>query len=127
MLSNQAKRQTHRKFIGEVGELAPGRSKKFTVNDDEPRLEAVLLNYRGDFYAYVNRCPHVGISLDWVENQFFTVDGRYLTCANHGATFEPATGECLWGPCVGAALQSVPLEMEGKKIFIQYPHGDDRQ
>src|SRR5438093_426218 len=76
--------------------------------------------------SYVNRCPRIGISLDWVDNQFFSIDGRYLMCANHGATFEPATGECIWGPCVGAALQNVPLEMEGEKIFVQYPHRDDQ-
>jgi nitrite reductase/ring-hydroxylating ferredoxin subunit len=61
-----------------------------------------------------------------MDNQFFSLDGRYLMCANHGATFEPATGECIWGPCVGAALQNVALEMEGEKIFVQYPHWDDQ-
>jgi nitrite reductase/ring-hydroxylating ferredoxin subunit len=47
-------------------------------------------------------------------------------CANHGATFEPATGECIWGPCVGTALQSIPLEIEGAEIFVQYLYGDDQ-
>jgi nitrite reductase/ring-hydroxylating ferredoxin subunit len=53
------------------------------------------------------------------------MDGRYLMCANHGATFEPATGECIWGPCVGAALQSVPLQIEAEKIFVRYPNRDE--
>jgi nitrite reductase/ring-hydroxylating ferredoxin subunit len=63
----------------------------------------------------------VGISLDWVDNQFFTVDRRYLMCANHGAVFEPPTGECVWGPCVGAALQALALEIEGDKIYARFP------
>jgi nitrite reductase/ring-hydroxylating ferredoxin subunit len=57
--------------------------------------------------------------LDWVDNQFFSVDGRYLMCANHGAVFEPKTGDCIWGPCAGLALQSVSLEIEGEKIFAK--------
>ena len=118
---NRAKGQVRGKLVGKVGELAPGMSKKFTLGNGKHTIEGMLLNYQGSLYAYLNRCPHIGISLDWVDNQFFILDGRYLMCANHGATFEPATGECIWGPCVGASLQSVPLEMEGEKIFVQYP------
>ena len=126
MSLNRAKRATKRKLVGKVGELAPGMTKKFALSNGKYSVEGMLLNYQGTLHAYVNRCPHIGISLDWVDNQFFTIDGRYLMCANHGATFEPATGECIWGPCVGAALQHVPLEMEGEKIFIQYPNRDDQ-
>jgi nitrite reductase/ring-hydroxylating ferredoxin subunit len=106
-----------RKLIGQVGELAHGASKKFTIGSGDRELEALLVNYEGNLFAYRNRCPHVGITLDWVDNQFFSVDGRYLMCANHGAVFEPKTGECIWGPCAGLSLQSVPLEVEDEKIF----------
>lgn len=126
MSLNRAKRATKRKLVGKVGELAPGMTKKFALSNGKYSVEGILLNYQGSLYAYVNRCPHIGISLDWVDNQFFTLDGRYLMCANHGATFEPATGECIWGPCVGASLQSVPLEIEAEKIFVQSPHRDDQ-
>jgi nitrite reductase/ring-hydroxylating ferredoxin subunit len=114
----QNRNPAKRKFVGEVGELKPGTSKKFNLTQGKYSVEGLLLNYQGSLYAYVNRCPHIGISLDWVDNQFFTIDGRYLMCANHGATFEPATGECIWGPCLGAALQSLPLEVEAGKIFV---------
>lgn len=106
------------KVIGQVGELAPGQSKKFTLRRGARDLEAMLVNYQGRHFAYVNRCPHVGIGLDWVDNKFFTVDGRYLMCANHGAVFEPPTGECVWGPCVGASLQNLALEIVGEKICV---------
>jgi nitrite reductase/ring-hydroxylating ferredoxin subunit len=119
------KKEANRKFVGEVGELKPGTSRKFRLIDGKSSVEGMLLNYQGSLYAYVNRCPHIGLSLDWVDNQFFSMDGRYLMCANHGATFEPATGECIWGPCVGAALQSVPLQIEAEKIFVRYPHRDE--
>ena len=126
MSLNRAKRATKRKLVGKVGELAPGMTKKFALSNGKYSVEGMLLNYQGTLHAYVNRCPHIGISLDWVDNQFFTIDGRYLMCANHGAVFEPATGECIWGPCVVAALQSVPLEIEDGKIFVQYLPGSDQ-
>ena len=114
-----------RKFVGEVGELTHGSSKKFTIRSGDRELEALLVNYQGALFAYRNRCPHVGITLDWVDNQFFSVDRRYLMCANHGAVFEPRTGECIWGPCAGLSLQSVSLEVEGEKIFAKCPDAED--
>ena len=78
MSSNKDNRQTRRKLVGKIGELAHGMSKKFTFNHNGRAVEAMLVNYQGDLFAYVNRCPHIGISLDWVDNQFFTVDSRYL-------------------------------------------------
>jgi nitrite reductase/ring-hydroxylating ferredoxin subunit len=114
-----------RKLVGEVGELGHGASKKFTIRSGARELEALLVNYQGALFAYRNRCPHVGITLDWVDNQFFSVDRRYLMCANHGAVFEPKTGECIWGPCAGLSLQSVSLEVEGKKVFAKCPAAED--
>jgi len=117
----KAEQGPRRKLVAKVGELAHGASKKFKVRRGEFDTEALLVNYQGNLFAYLNRCPHVGISLDSVDNQFFTVDRRYLMCSNYGAVFEPPTGECVWGPCVGAALQKLELEVEGEKIFARFP------
>ena len=105
--------------IGDVKELTHGTSKKFLLRLGARQIEALLVNYQGEFFAFTNRCPHVGITLDWVDNQFFSVDRRYLMCANHGAVFEPQTGECIWGPCVGLSLQSIALEIKNNKIFVR--------
>jgi nitrite reductase/ring-hydroxylating ferredoxin subunit len=121
MTSADMRNRCKGKLVAHVGELAHGQSKKFTVRRGGRSFEALLINYQGKLFAYVNRCPHVGITLDWVDNQFFTVDSRYLMCANHGAVFEPPTGECVWGPCVGASLESLALNIEGGKIFACYP------
>jgi len=113
------------KAVGRLGELTHGQSKKFTLRRGERDFEAMLVNYQGNHYAYVNRCPHVGIGLDWVDNQFFSIDNRYLMCANHGAVFEPPTGECVWGPCAGLSLQSLPLEIVGQSIWVRLPGGGE--
>lgn len=125
MTAAKEKKIGNRKLVGQVGELIHGASKKFTIRSGDRELEALLVNYKGTLFAYRNRCPHVGITLDWVDNQFFSADGRYLMCANHGAVFEPKTGDCIWGPCAGLALQSVSLEIEGEKIFAKCIDGGD--
>jgi nitrite reductase/ring-hydroxylating ferredoxin subunit len=115
------KGKSKRKLVGQVGELADGESKKFTLRCGGISVEAFLISYEGSLHAYLNRCRHIALSLDWLDNQFFSEDKRFLICANHGATYEPKTGECIWGPCAGASLQGVPLEIEGQKIFARCP------
>jgi nitrite reductase/ring-hydroxylating ferredoxin subunit len=117
----KAEKRSKRRFVGVADELAHGTSKKFTLRRGSREFEALLVNYQGDLYAFVNRCPHTGIALDWVNNQFFSVDNRYLMCATHGAVFEPPTGECIWGPCVGLSLQSVPIEIENGQVYARLP------
>lgn len=113
------------KIVARTDELAHGMTKKFRLRCRGEAIEAVLLNYEGRLYAYVNRCRHISLSMDWVDNHFFSEDKRYLICANHGATYQPATGECVWGPCFGAFLQGVPLEISDGKIFAFCP--DERE
>jgi nitrite reductase/ring-hydroxylating ferredoxin subunit len=121
MTSAHTKTRSKGKWVGRVRELTHGQSKKFTLRLSGREIEALLINCQGTFFAYTNRCPHAGLTLDWVDNQFFTVDSRYLMCANHGAVFEPSTGECVWGPCAGASLQKLALSIERGKIFARYP------
>lgn len=121
----KAKKQMTRKLLGSVGEIEHGKSKKFTLRRGQRELEALLVNFEGKHFAYINRCPHTGITLDWVNNQFFSSDNRYLMCATHGAVFEPPTGECIWGPCVGLSLQSVPVEIEEGRIYARLPGADE--
>jgi len=115
--------------VARTDELVPGRTRKFVLRCHGRDVEAFVLNHGGAFYAYVNRCCHIPMSMDWVDNQFFTEDSRYLICANHGATYEPKTGECVWGPCVGASLQGVQLEIKAGKIFAScsVSDGDDER
>ena len=79
--------------IAQLGEIGPGASKKFVLTCAGRELEGFVVNVDGTHHAYVNRCRHVPMALDWVENQFFTDDGRWVQCATHGAYYEPATGE----------------------------------
>jgi len=120
-MAGDQKRFGRGKVVARTGELSHGMTKKFRLKCQGRDVEGLLVAYEGSVYAYVNRCRHIPISMDWIDNEFFTEDRRYLICANHGATYEPATGECVWGPCFGASLQNVPLKISDGKILAYCP------
>ncbi|MGH8283179.1 MAG: Rieske (2Fe-2S) protein [Gammaproteobacteria bacterium] len=62
--------------------------------------------------AYRNICPHAGNFLNWKEDAFLTRDKSLIMCSAHGALFNPASGVCVAGPCVGHALDVVPVEVQ---------------
>jgi len=109
------------KVVGTTDELVHGTTKKFNLRCQGKTVEGLLACYDGKLYAYVNRCCHFPLTMDWMGNHFFSEDKRYFICANHGATYEPATGECIWGPCYGDSLLSIPIQISGGKIRAYCP------
>jgi nitrite reductase/ring-hydroxylating ferredoxin subunit len=107
--------------VARVGELVAGETKKFILLIEKKEIECFLVNYQGRLYAYVNRCRHVPMTMDWIENQFLTEDGRYIMCATHGACYEPDTGECIFGPPCGGFLDRVLLTIDGDQVIAHAP------
>jgi len=91
---------------------------RFTVvwyGRDEP---AFAVRFRGQVFAYFNRCGHVPVELDWQHNEFFDHSKLYLICATHGALYAPETGRCLGGRCNGKGLMPIPVvERDGAIYF----------
>ena len=103
--------------------LAPGESLKFLMPIRGADEECFLINFGGEYHAYVNRCRHVPMAMDWVDNQFFAEDGRYLMCQTHNAYYEPASGECIAGPptACGKYLYRVLTEIDDGVIYARPP------
>lgn len=74
---------------------------------------AFAVRHRGRLHAYLNRCTHVPMELDWQPNQVFDVTGQWLLCATHGALYRPDTGACVGGPCRGGLVKIQVDEHEG--------------
>jgi len=82
-------------------------------------LPAFLIRYENIAHAYLNRCAHVAMELDWQPGRFFTQDKTALICASHDAQYEPDTGVCISGPCPrGAALVKLDIEEKNGQIFL---------
>jgi nitrite reductase/ring-hydroxylating ferredoxin subunit len=82
---------------------------------DEP---AFVVRFRGQPRAYLNRCAHTPIELDWQHGKFFDDSGLYLICATHGALYAPESGRCLGGRCNGRGLVAVPVEERDDGIYL---------
>ncbi|GIX26525.1 MAG: Rieske iron-sulfur protein [Burkholderiales bacterium] len=87
-----------------------GPGVRFWVERYGAQVPAFAIRHGGRVYAYVNRCAHLGIELDWQEGRFFDDSGVYLICSMHGALYAPETGRCVAGPCKGAFLTPVAVE-----------------
>lgn len=80
------------------------------------------VRHEGEVRAYVNRCPHLGVELDWQPGEFFEESGLYFICSTHGAIFEPASGLCIAGPCRGASLQPIAVVEREGQVFLREEH-----
>ena len=117
------KRGAVRYRICQAAALAAGESMKFMlpVRGADRRMFCDQLPW--GLSRHVNRCRHVPMAMDWVDNQFFAEQGRYLMCQTHNAYFEPASGECIAGPpsACGKFLYRVPLEIDRGFIYARPP------
>jgi len=79
---------------------------------------AFTVRHAGRVFAYLNRCAHKLVELDWQEGEFFDAEHRYLVCATHGALYDPSSGVCVDGPCRGAALTAVPVREADGAVWL---------
>ena len=74
---------------------------------------AFAVRFEGQAHAYLNRCTHVAMEMDYQPNHFFDASGRWLICATHDATYAPDTGACSGGPCRGGLVKIALTEADG--------------
>jgi len=90
-----------------------GRAVPFDVVFAGQTCRAFAIRFEGQPYAYLNRCSHVAMEMDFQPNRLFDDTGQWLLCATHGAAYAPDTGECAGGPCRGGLVKIDLTEMDG--------------
>ena len=100
-------------------------TKSFTLTGLPEALELFVVRRKDRYFAYVNRCPHTGITLNWLPDRFLDVSEQLIQCSTHGALFRIEDGLCLRGPCVGASLNSLDLSVSGPHLYLQPPLFDN--
>jgi nitrite reductase/ring-hydroxylating ferredoxin subunit len=102
--------------IVRLSELGPGKTAGFELEVDGARDGAFVHRLpSGEFRAWVNRCRHANLPLDWGDGRFIDDDGL-IACRAHGARYETDTGRCVGGPCMGKQLRPVKVELEGDLV-----------
>lgn len=90
-----------------------GRAVPFDVVYAGQTCRAFAVRFEGQVQAYLNRCTHVAMEMDFQPDRFFDASGRWLLCATHGATYAPDSGECVGGPCRGGLVKITLSEVDG--------------
>lgn len=102
-----------------------GQARVFDVLLWRQPARAFALRFDGVVVAYVNRCVHVPVEMDWQPGQFLDLDKRWIVCSIHGATYEPADGRCVAGPCARGKLMRIATAEHAGRVYW-YPSRDIR-
>jgi nitrite reductase/ring-hydroxylating ferredoxin subunit len=100
-----------------LDELVVGAARGFDPQHTGKDTMFVLRRDEG-VRAYFNRCPHQSAPLEYRKDRFLSADGTRVICHGHGAHFDPDTGVCLHGACLGQSLEQVPCRIEYGWIWI---------
>ncbi|HEX9875873.1 MAG TPA: Rieske 2Fe-2S domain-containing protein [Gammaproteobacteria bacterium] len=100
-----------------LGDVPDGGCLELCWGEGSWPLALFLVRRKGELYGYVNRCPHAGHELNLRANEFLTKDRELILCRSHGAQFRIDDGVCVIGPCVGARLRPLPLEIFEGAVF----------
>jgi len=103
--------------------LERGQAVVFDVMLWRAPARAFALRFDGRVVAYMNRCAHVPSEMDWQVGQFLDMDKRWIICSVHGATYEPADGQCVGGPCGRGRLMTITTEERDGAVYW-YPSRD---
>ncbi|KQV41073.1 Rieske 2Fe-2S domain-containing protein [Massilia sp. Root335] len=96
-----------------------GEGIRFPVRAFGEDATGFVVRFRGRVYAYLNRCAHVPIELDWSKGEFFESSKLYLMCSTHGAIYAPESGACAGGPCRGGKLRPIVVREADDRVYWQ--------
>ena len=105
-----------------LDEITDPGTRGFVLNGDSPQPLSLFVVRKDEVLAaYLNRCPHTGAPLEWLPDQFLDLENSFIQCAMHGALFRPEDGYCVRGPCVGASLDGLELEVVDGRLQVTLP------
>lgn len=96
-----------------------GLGVRFDVDWYGERAPAFVVRFDGAARAYLNRCGHVPVELDFNPGEFFDDSGLYFVCATHGALYAPESGACMGGPCNGRGLVKLDVCEISGQVYLQ--------
>jgi nitrite reductase/ring-hydroxylating ferredoxin subunit len=105
--------------LGPLDLIADGCARSFVVEMAAGRFHGFVVRRAEAVFGYVDRCPHLGLPLAQVLDQYLTAKDGLIACSWHGAVFEPESGRCLGGPCTGARLAPWPVGVVDGQIVTK--------
>jgi len=101
-------------IICHINDLTENQSKGFNING---QLIFAVKKY-DKVHVYQNSCPHLGIQLEMVPDQFLDSTHSLIMCSMHGALFRIEDGYCVSGPCLDQSLKNIPFTIENEQVVV---------
>ena len=101
-----------------VEELAATGCREFRLGGGEWPARGFAVRVDNGVRAYLNRCAHLALPLNMLPDRFLTHDGSLILCTAHGALFEKGSGYCVAGPCFGASLERIAVQVVGGFVLL---------
>jgi nitrite reductase/ring-hydroxylating ferredoxin subunit len=92
-------------FVARTGDVPPGSTYEFNLEGKG----AILINFNGEYRAYINRCNHEGGPNELRDTA--------IVCKWHDSQFDPKTGALMRGPAT-APLESIAIEVRDGSVFV---------
>lgn len=102
--------------VATVSDVKLGEKKLITVNE----VPVLIINAGRTLYAVDAFCTHYGGDLSQGK-----LEGKIITCPNHGSKFDITTGKVISGPTEPLGRPNIEnltvydLKIEGNSIFIK--------
>lgn len=94
-----------------IDDLKEGETKGFLENEAGQDVLFVV-KHNGELHGWRNACPHVdGAPMAWRKDAYMDGKKQFVACHAHGALFEPDTGLCIQGPCLGKKLEKIQVRI----------------
>ncbi|MBI1798894.1 MAG: Rieske 2Fe-2S domain-containing protein [Candidatus Eisenbacteria bacterium] len=90
---------------------------RFTLSLSGIEHDAFAVRFRGVIRAWINCCRHLSLPLDFGDAHFFDEACDAMVCCHHGARYDPLSGLCVDGPCRGARLAALEVELRGHELW----------
>ncbi len=102
-----------------LDDIPDGRARNFVIALRAGRFHGFVVRRGNGVFGYVDRCPHMGLPLAQVLDDYLAPSGGAIACSWHGALFAIENGRCLGGPCAGAGLLGWPVDVvEGAVMTV---------
>ncbi|MHA6723238.1 Rieske (2Fe-2S) protein [Sphingomonas sp. RS2018] len=95
--------------LGPLTQIDDGAARNFVLQLRAGRFHGFVVRRGETVVGYVDRCPHMGVPMTQVLDDYLTPSGDYIACSWHGALFEVDDGLCVGGPCTGQRLTAWPV------------------
>jgi nitrite reductase/ring-hydroxylating ferredoxin subunit len=87
------------------------------AGEGDARVSLIVTRRDETVSCFRNRCTHANYPLQRADGRIVVQEGRFMVCGAHGASYTLSEGACAGGPCNGASLARVAIEVRDGAVF----------